>query len=141
MISFFDACRDGNLQRVKEIIRKDRHVLKSVDRAFRSACYYGHLEIAKWLFGVKPSINIRVYGDIAFRWACHGGHLKVAKWLLSVEPTIDVRAYDDDSFCLACFYGHFKVAKWLQRQFPNLGHTKTQAFRSRRVVQLISFFN
>jgi len=49
------------------------------DTAFYSACRYGLLELAKWLF-LKKKINI-FDAKIAFRAACYNGHLNTVEWL------------------------------------------------------------
>jgi ankyrin repeat protein len=131
-----DVCRSGNLEKLKKLVNSGT----DTQSAFRWACRNGHLNVAKWLLSIEPSIDVRRFGDAAFRSACYNGHLRVAKWLLSIEPLIDIRAYKNSTFNWACKYGQFRVAKWLQRIAPASENSSMKAFKSRRVVQLISYF-
>jgi hypothetical protein len=56
------------------------------EHAFRCACENGHLELAQWLYQIKPTINISAYNEEAFRLACSYGHFDVAQWLQSLTP-------------------------------------------------------
>jgi hypothetical protein len=82
------------------------------------ACIYGHLDIAQWLYQIKPTIDISAFQEGAFRWACYKGHLEVAQWLYQIKPTINISAQDEYAFRSACDYGHFEVAQWLQSLTP-----------------------
>lgn len=50
------------------------------DQPFRSACQYGHQEIAEWLLTLEY-INIRALNDAAFLSSCRNKHVNVASWL------------------------------------------------------------
>ena len=54
--------------------------------AFRWTCENGHLDIAQWLYHIKPTIDISARDEETFRYACIYGHLNVAKWLQSLSP-------------------------------------------------------
>ena len=58
--------------------------------AFRSACVNGHLQLAQWLYIIKPTINISAENDQAIRLACEYEYLEVAQWLYEIKPTIDI---------------------------------------------------
>lgn len=137
------ACAKGHLDIAKWllIVQPPIDVRALGDDAFRCACVNGHLHVAKWLLCIEPSTSTAAHDNALFYWSCRSGHLRVAKWLLSMEPLIEVRSHEDAAFRWACRYGYFDVAKWLQRLTPVLKSKSTQAFRSRRVLQLILFFN
>jgi hypothetical protein len=59
------------------------HPKINFDKVFLYACKNGHLNIAKHMLQIKPTIDI----SDAFRWACKNGHLDVAQWLLQINPT------------------------------------------------------
>jgi ankyrin repeat protein len=88
------------------------------DYIFCDACFYGRLEVAKWLLSVKPDINISGENGCAFRWSCKNGHLEVAQWLLSVKPDINISADNEYVFRFACINGDLEFAKWLQSLKP-----------------------
>ena len=49
------------------------------------SCYYGHVEIVKWLtshFNLSPE-DARADDNYALRWSCANGHLDVAQWITS----------------------------------------------------------
>jgi ankyrin repeat protein len=96
----------------------DINISYSNEDAFRNACYYGHLEVAKWLLQVKPDINNSFNNEMAFRCACVKGHLEVAKWLLQVK--LDINNSYQSAFHLACEYGHLEVAQWLLSMKPDI---------------------
>ena len=125
---FCQLCNSDNLDEAKELLRlyPDINISVHNEDAFRNACYYGYLEVAKWLLQVKPDIN----NEMAFRCACVKGHLEVAKWLLQVKPDIN-KSYQA-AFHLACEYGHLEVAQWLISMKPdiNMSAYNHYAFRT-----------
>jgi hypothetical protein len=131
MSSFFDACADGNLEKLKKLNRDGVDVRSS----FCVASLMGHIRVVKWLLSVK-----RLNDDIAFQYACANGQLHVAKLLSSIEPSIDLQAHHNVAFREACQYRRLHVAKWLQRRIPTLNNKFIRGFCSRRVVQLASFY-
>jgi hypothetical protein len=78
---------------------------------FNYACFYGHLEVAQWLYSFGD-VNIHGRYEYAFRWACREGHLEVTQWLYSLGG-VDIHVYEDICFSCACSYGHLEVAQWL----------------------------
>jgi hypothetical protein len=61
-------------------------------------CRKGEIDLAKWLLGMKPDIDISAVGEYAFRTACVNGHIEVAKWLLEMKPDIVISAETDGAF-------------------------------------------
>lgn len=107
----------------------DIHVYS--EKAFRKACRFGHLEIAKWLVDYATSIGspINIHAEAvymlyckttAFTSACESGHLEVVKWLTHYAESIGSPVDEEIlllSFDLACYDGHVKVSKWIVNNF------------------------
>jgi hypothetical protein len=109
-----------NVEEAKWLLSMYHHdtiLFKQFGIGFYKACFYGHLELAKWLFEITPAIVIAVHCDIAFRTTCERGHLELAKWLLELNP--DMKAYCDESFRNACEEGHLELAEWFQSLNPD----------------------
>ena len=83
------------------------------DNAFKFACLFGYLNVAKWLIEIKPDIDISSENNYAFRTACYNGNLNLAKWLLEIKPNIDISIENYYIFRSACNNGVVKVPKWL----------------------------
>jgi hypothetical protein len=68
-------------------LNKEIDLSNTYEMPFRAACYNGHLNIAKWLYSVKPDINIFAVFHSAFKSAFEHGHLDVVLWLQTVCPS------------------------------------------------------
>jgi ankyrin repeat protein len=109
-------------------------------------CFYGHLNVAKWLYEINPRINISEDDEYIFRNACLKGHLDIAKWLLEISPTIDISINNEFAFRGACVNGHLEVVKWLLEISPtiNIGACREEAFRrscEMRHLELVKWFH
>ena len=91
------------------------------EEAMFNACSSGHLNVAKFLYKIKPSINLSIKEDFLFSEACNNGNLSVVKWLYSIlgDKICAVSRYEH-SICGACFYGHLNTAKWLYNTFGDI---------------------
>jgi hypothetical protein len=58
---FINECQSGNLLNSINLFQQNNFDNLVCEYAFRYACENGHLETAKFLLSVNPSINIRVY--------------------------------------------------------------------------------
>ena len=116
--AFRGACTNGHLE-VAQWLYQIKPTLDISEEAFRNACYGGHLEVAQWLYQIKPTLNISECNEYAFQCACGNGHLLVAQWLYQVKPTLDISADNEFAFLSACVNGHIQVAQWLQSLNPN----------------------
>lgn len=76
------------------------------ERAFISACKYGHMNEAKLLVALGEKeygrINIHINYDVAFRFACENGHIHIAQWLIELGEEsygkIDIHAHGDYAY-------------------------------------------
>jgi ankyrin repeat protein len=114
---FINACKTGKISEAMDMIflneKIDFH--KDVNNIFINACYLGFLDLAKWIYGLRLSVNLDLSytGDCPFRFACQNGHLEMAKWLYSVNKNLNISNSNDYAFRFACYDGHLEVVKWL----------------------------
>ena len=51
---------------------------------------HDHLNIAKWLLEIKPTLNISVDDDYIFRFACENIKIELAQWLVSINTNYNI---------------------------------------------------
>jgi hypothetical protein len=62
-----------------------------------------HIEVAKWLLSIKPTIDICTENHLCFKWACLNEYIEIAQWLQSLRPdTYELVIVDDKiiSYCV-----------------------------------------
>jgi hypothetical protein len=109
------AIEAGNLQDCQQLVCQNKNAVLD---AFRYACEFGQLDIAKWLFvRFKVSESI-VRKSNALYWATSRGHLNVVEWLcdmfnlMSRENARQINL----AFTKACMNGHLEAAIWLAEE-------------------------
>jgi len=108
------GCEMGKLGCVKFLYEKyNVDVHENNEEVFRVSCMNGHLEVAKWLYGLDGKINIHYNNEEAFIDGCYSGDLEVVKWLYGLDGKIDIHANREHAFYWSCMYGHLEMAKWL----------------------------
>lgn len=122
---FIDACANNDLERAIQLLHDNPMLNNSAnnsvfEEAFTSACRKNYLEVAKWLYFVKPDIKISGDRETNFKIACEYGHLKMVEWLLFVKPDIKISTDDEAPFRMACAYGHLNVAQLLLIVKPDI---------------------
>ncbi len=118
---FISFCANSRLDdAIKFLINNpDVCVANGEDSAFATACYYGHLTIAKWLFARYSNfIDISISNDIIFRWTCKAKQLHVLKWLIRIKPDIYVSADNNRAYVEAWCWNNIIIAKWLTHFNP-----------------------
>ena len=60
---FFATCSDGDIIAAKKLLNENPQINISVrdEEAFRSACHWGHLNVAEWLRTLKPYLYVINY--------------------------------------------------------------------------------
>jgi hypothetical protein len=79
------------------------------EEAFRWACCNGYLQVAQWLYQIKPTLNISAENENAFRMACYNNNLVLALWLYQIKPTLDISAKNEEVFRHACYHNHLHL--------------------------------
>jgi hypothetical protein len=115
-----------------EDIKSDNIILyylvnKTNQDKFISACYYGHLEVAQWLYSLGD-VNIHILNEDTFLMSCYYGHLEVAQWLYSLGG-VNIHSKNEAAFRYTCCNGHLEVAQWLYSLGETNIHIKKYAFR------------
>ena len=103
------ACREGDLNTVKELVEQGVNIHAHEDDPVLSAVYYGHLDVVKYL--VEQGVDIHSENDCALLWAAKGLHLDVVKYL--VEQGANVHAADVYVLRWASDYGHVSTFIYL----------------------------
>jgi hypothetical protein len=57
-MDFINACEEGRLDRVVELVNNGVNIHATNEKGFRSACKYGHLEMIKYLMSLDDKPNI-----------------------------------------------------------------------------------
>lgn len=72
---FTRVCRERDLETAQWLFKKYPNIKLSynLEEPFRIACYYGKINLAKWLLKTKPDINIYADNNCAFIWSCSRG--------------------------------------------------------------------
>ena len=79
---FIQACRVGDLDKVKSLLKRGADIHEFEDWALRSAARDGHLDVVKYL--VEQGAHIHALDDWALGAAVFNGHLNVVSYLREV---------------------------------------------------------
>lgn len=113
LTDLFEACKEGDLARVKSIVEPCPSLVLEEDEgcynAHDLAVQFGHFDILKYL--VDKGADIFVGRDFAVRSACGYGHLKIVKYLVSIGA--DITADKNYAIEWASMEGNMEVVKYL----------------------------
>ena len=128
-IQLVNACENGNIKRVKDLIVQGANIHTYGDCHIGDPLYcatkYGHLEIVKYL--IKKGVNIHAVDDWILRNASENGHLDIVKY--SIEQGANIHTYDDYALLVASENGHLDVVKLLIEQGANIHADNEYALR------------
>src|SRR5438477_129720 len=79
-MNMIEACKNGNLERVQELVALNADIHADNDNVIRRASEYGHIEVVKYL--VELNADIHADNDYALRWASNYGHVDIVKYLI-----------------------------------------------------------
>lgn len=105
------ACRFGNLEAVKSLVKQGGNIHFWNELPLRWACSNGHLHIVNYL--IKHGANIHAMHDEPLRNACRMGQLSVTKYLIAKGANI--HRYVNKSLEEARGKGQLHIVKYLLR--------------------------
>lgn len=79
----FDYCIYGELDNVKKMINNGFEI---DNETFGYTCYFGQLEVAKWIYEINPDkyykiINDKEWTDVVYL----SGHPHISEWMISLQ--------------------------------------------------------
>ncbi len=83
---------------------------KDYTHAILKACKKGQLEIAQWLYLMRPSIDHEF--EAYFQFACKNGYMDIVEWIMSVNPGTDIKKRREYVFTYACRAANLETIKW-----------------------------
>ena len=108
------CCRNGYLNVVKYICSTNTvDIHEKKEEPFTLACQCNHLDIAKFLYDIDPSIDIYVDSCNPFALACKFNNLEVVKWLIDIEPSVLDSEEFPDYFTESCENGSIETIKYI----------------------------
>jgi len=82
------------------------------DKAFKNACLYGNIKIAKILYSLDIPAIYAIRNE-CFLIACQNGHLNIAQWLYSLDDKPDIHLQFEFPFREAVYRNQIHIAQWL----------------------------
>jgi ankyrin repeat protein len=114
----WESARQGNIKRIKQLIKKGVNLHSENDMALVQAAETGQLEAVKFLLDKGLKINTQLNAPL--RFAASRGHLNVVKFL--VENGADVHEINDEALEFAALNGHLEVVKFLEKNRSKLNN-------------------
>ena len=112
---FIYACQVGNLDVVQAMVMLNadgRYEYDACDNmAIKLACYYGHLDVVKFL-AEALKVDVSVNQDVPLRYAARAGHTDICEYLLTF-PHVSCVSVNFDPYRQAKRFGHERTAEML----------------------------
>lgn len=123
-------CKVGKIKIAKKIFEHNSQIYLDYHNILCDACFFGHLNIVKWLTKINPNIKKTTYEE-GFRYSCSMGNFKLIKWLYNKYPDINMNTYNDFAFHKGCENGKIKTVKFLfEKSNVNLNIYNDYGFRA-----------
>jgi hypothetical protein len=119
-----EHCINNDLDNAMKTIHEDRTIktYNNLKHAFLVSCVHGRLNMAKWISGIKPYINVHESGIMEL--CCANGHLKIVQWLISYRCSDKIKK---KAFKESCLLHQNHIIEWLL-QTDNIGTDIESAF-------------
>lgn len=91
---FISACENNNMDIAQFILIKLHNNLNFtllpvlLEKAFRKACLNGHLDMSKWIFDMKPNIDVSADNELLFHESCARHDTDMCEWILSTYKNL-----------------------------------------------------
>jgi len=73
----------------KELNQKPTIDISLLDKyAFQEVCYYGNIEMAKWILEINPNINVVKNSKFIFQHSCYNNYYDMIQWILKINPKL-----------------------------------------------------
>ena len=133
---FLEAVRDGDLERVRQLVQEDQEdgtnwlvengasLYTDGEKPLHIACHYCHFPIIEYLVQQGANVNAsgRDKGITPLYWACKFGHLPAVRFLVERGANVDggAQVVRTRSFRTpaqwACRAGHIDILRYLMQQ-------------------------
>jgi uncharacterized protein len=126
--AFQESVKSGDLSAVRAALTEDPSLLnqknESGQTAYLLACYYRKLEVARYLLGLKPDLDLHT--------ACVAGHTPDVLSRIAADPGL-LEAHSTDGWTplhLAAFFGHEELAEALLKLGAQVDARSTNAMKN-----------